>query len=269
MRPKVVRVAAVNTTLSTGVLQAVIPAFTEQTGFVVEFVGESAAKEGNMERGKGLFDAARAGKVDLLIAHYGKSYLETFVMDGLGAYPNLAFANQAALIGPESDPAKISGMSDAGQALRKIAASGSPYVVNNLDGLKYLSSLMWHAAGQPDKGSWWIEQDRPKARAVREAEKRNGYVLFGVPPFLHFKKKHDSKMRMMVVGDPILQRTMATVVVNPQRIKGVNHKGAVALQRYLVSAAVQAQIRAFRIEGTEDQFWWPMGRSNDPHKLTW
>ena len=44
-----------------------------------------------------------------------------FVTEGLGEYPRLVFANQAALIGPESDPAQIEGMHDVVAAFNKIA----------------------------------------------------------------------------------------------------------------------------------------------------
>ncbi len=266
-RPDVVRVAAVNTTLASGLLQKLAAGFTASSGLEVEFLGVEQVSEKKKGRGYKLFEAARAGRVDLLITHYGKPPLEDFVMDGLGEYPRLVFANQAAIIGPADDPAGVAGMTDAAAAFARIAKSGSPYVVNNLEGLKYLSGLLWRAAGKPDKAGWWIDPDEAKSRAVRAADERHGYVLFGVQPFLHFKHKHGSTMRILVAGDPLLQRTMAAVVVNPARVAGVNHEGARALQRYLTSADAQIQVRDFRTEESDRQFWWPMARSNDPAEL--
>ncbi|MEM9492777.1 MAG: hypothetical protein AAGC55_26755 [Myxococcota bacterium] len=265
--PRVVRVAAVNTTVSTGLLDALLPDFTAASGLDIELLGADEVSEGKRGRGHKLFEAARAGQVDLIIAHYGKPDVVPFVSEGLGELPRLVFANQVALIGPADDPAQIAGMSDAAQALAKIAAVGAPYIVNNLDGLKYLSSVLWHAADQPERGSWYIEAEEGKARAVRLAEERGGYVLFGVQPFLHFKNKHDSDMEILVWRDPLLQRAMATIVVSPERVRGVNHAGALALQRYLLSAPVQAKIRAFRMSGNDQQFWWPMARNNNPTEL--
>jgi len=266
-RPSVVRVAAVNTTLSSGLLQELASEFSESSGLQVEFFGVEQANQKKKGRGNKLFEAARAGKIDLMVTHYGKPPLEAFVMEGLGEYPRLVFANQAAIIGPATDPAGIAGMSDAAAAFRKIAASGSPYVVNNLEGLKYLSGLLWRAAGEPDKNTWWMEPDQAKSRAVIAADEIDGYVLFGVQPFLHFKNKHGSTMRILVSDDPLLQRTMASVVVNPARVPGVNHAGARAFQRYLTSATAQIRVRDFRTQGSDQQFWWPMARSNDPADL--
>ena len=53
-----------------------------------------------------------------------------------------------------------------------------------------------------------------------------------------------------------------TVVVNPEKIAGVNVAGAVALQKYLTSAAIQARIRAFRYPGVSQQLFWPAARDN-------
>lgn len=264
----VVRVAAVNTTISTGLLQYLVPDFEKRSGLRVEFVLSETVSEGKEGRGEEIFQVARNGGADLVIAHYGKSYVKPFVTEGFGEFPKLVFANQAAMIGPPGDPAKIADMKDAAEAMQKISASGAPFLVNNLDGIRYLSELIWHGAGRPDKAGWYIEGTEQKARAVRDAEKRGGYVIFGVQPFLHFKEKHDSTMEIMVWEDPLLQRPMATIVVNPDRVAGVNHRGARALQQFLLSAPIQAKVKSFRMPGTDRQFWWPCARANNPKELS-
>jgi ABC-type tungstate transport system permease subunit len=159
-------------------------------------------------------------------------------------------------------------MKDAAEAMQKIAASGVPFLVNNLDGIRYLSELIWHGAGRPDKAGWYIESTEHKARAVRDAEQRGGYVIFGVQPFLHFKEKHNSTMEILVWNDPLLQRPMATIVVDPDRVAGVNQSGARALQQFLLSAPIQAKVKSFRMPGTDQQFWWPCARANNPEELS-
>ncbi len=266
--PEVVRVAAVNTTLSTGLLQDLVSNFEDQSGLRVEFLGIDSVSDGKKGRGGELFKAARSGEADLVIAHYGKAYVEPFVLDGVGEFPKLAFANQAALIGPPGDPAEIFGMDDATAAFKKISESGSMFLVNNLNGQIYLSEMLWNGAGRPDKGDWYIKGTEHKARAVKDAEKRGAYVLFGVQPFLHFKKKHKSEMKILVWKDPMLQRPMATIVVRPNCVPGVNHDGAIALEKFLLSAPVQAKIKSFRMPGTDRQYWWPCARGNAPKELS-
>jgi len=67
---------------------------------------------------------------------------------------------------------------------------------------------------------------------------------------------------MLCVADPILQRIMVSVVVNPDTVPGVNAEGARALEQYLLAPATQARVRAVRYEGFDAQFWWPAGAHN-------
>ena len=63
-----------------------------------------------------------------------------------------------------------------------------------------------------------------RADAVRLAEQRQAYVIWGALPFLKFKDKNRSAMEILVSADPILQRVMASVIVNPDKVEGVNVK---------------------------------------------
>ena len=84
----------------------------------------------------------------------------------------------------------------------------------------------------------------------------------GALPFLKFKDKNCSAMEILVSADPILQRVMASVIVNPDKVEGVNVKGAEALQAYLLAPRTQARIAAYRSPGSDAQLWWPAGRHN-------
>jgi ABC-type tungstate transport system permease subunit len=88
------------------------------------------------------------------------------------------------------------------------------------------------------------------------------YTVWGVDPFLQLVATHPLEEEMLCLDDPILQRMMVSVVVNPERVKGVNVEGARALQRYLLAPATQARIRAYRYVGYDAQFWWPAGLQN-------
>ena len=69
-------------------------------------------------------------------------------------------------------------------------------------------------------------------------------------------------MEILVSADPILQRIMASVIVSPEKIKGVNVKGAEALQDFLLAPETQAKIAAYVTPGSKQQLWWPAGRDN-------
>jgi hypothetical protein len=71
------------------------------------------------------------------------------VLDGNGEWPRTLFSNQMALLGPANDPAKVRGLEDVVEAFRRIAATKSPFVLNDIDGVRYLCDVIWNAAGRP------------------------------------------------------------------------------------------------------------------------
>jgi len=197
-----------------------------------------------------VYDLARKGQADLVISHYGHSQADAFFTEGLGLLPRIVFANQSALIGPLADPAGVRGLTDAVAAFRRIADTRSPFVVDSSETERYLAEFLWEAAGRPDREDWYFDDGLQGPEAVRDAARRGGYTLWGLVPFLQFRERSGIEMEPSVVADSLFQRFMVCVVVNPERIKGVNVEGAKALQRYLMAPATQARIRAFRSLGS-------------------
>jgi len=252
----VVRVASVNTPYQSGLLASLLPAFEKASGYRVEIYGGTDA-----------YAQAEQGKADLVISHYGKSPVEAFVTSGKGLWPRPVFSNQSVLVGPKDDPAKIRGMTDPFEAMKRIVASGAPFVVAASPGARYLSELLVAGAGNPPRGAWYIETDQAKGRAMQFAGQKGAYTLWGSFPFERFRRKHDTSLEVMVWNTPLFHRVMATVVVNPETIPGVNVEGAKALEAYLLSPSVQAAVASFREEGLDRQTWWPAGRDNDPAQM--
>jgi tungstate transport system substrate-binding protein len=207
-----------------------------------------------------VYDAARAGKADLVISHYGHRDAEKFVLDGLGEWPRTVFSNQMALVGPPSDPANVRGMLDAAEAFAKIAAAKVPFVVNDLDGVRYLVEILWHAIGKPPRDGWMIDDKLSRENAMRVASQRGGYTLWGLTPFLRSRKRAEVKLEPLVLADPLLQRLLVAVVVT---VPGANSDGARALQSHLLAPSTQARIRTTRYPTDEPTVCWvPAGRHN-------
>jgi tungstate transport system substrate-binding protein len=252
----VVRVAAVITPESSGLLRQLLADFEKNTGHKVV-----------VDSRQDVFGLAREGKADLVLAHYGHGGTEEFCTEGFGFWPRPVFSNQAALIGPASDPARIAGTRDAAEAFRLIAKAKAPFIVNNSATEKYLADVLWQAAGKPDQADWFrdkgLRNQAATKDAIEAAVKEKGYTLWGLVPFLKYLEEHpDCSMKPLVTDDPLLQRLMVSVVVQPEKIKGVNVEGARALERYLIAPETQARIRAFRMPGFNGQVWWPAGRNN-------
>ena len=251
LQTRTVRLAMVN--VPDDVVRPLMPEFSKQSGQQAEIV----------YTGNDPFAVAREGKADLVIAHYGHEGVAPFVTGGFGLWPHAVFANQIALIGPPSDPAHVRGLADAAEAMRRIAATRSRFVVNNSAGNRYVEDILWTRAGSPPKGEWYLDRHSQGPQAARDAAKEGAYTLWGVPPFLRLKRQSPINLEPLVTGDSIFQRIMVAIVVNPQQVSGVNDVGADAFQTFLLAPSTQARISAFRYQDLEQQVWWPAGRHNN------
>src|SRR5262249_40121734 len=176
-KKEVIRLAVVITPESSGLLRQLLADFEKQTGHKVA-----------LDSRQDVFGLARHGKADFLLAHYGHRGTEEFCADGLGLWPRPVFSNQAALIGPSSDPAKVAGSHDAVEAFRRIARAKAPFIVNNGPSQKYLADVLWQAAGKPDRADWDRDSgvgDQGAAKdAIQAAAKAQGYTAWGLGPRL-------------------------------------------------------------------------------------
>ncbi len=246
-----VRLALVN--VPDDLVKTLLPEYKKQTGNDAQIV----------YTGNDPFAEARNGKADLVISHYGHEGVQPFISEKLGLWPHPVFANQMALLGPPSDPAHIRGLADATEAFRKIAGTKSRFLPNQGAGTKYLEDLLWISAGEPAKGEWYLTTKSNGREAAREASEKGAYVLWGLSPFLRAKRQSQLNLEPLVTGDPLFQRIMVSIVVNPEKVTGVNAKAATSFQEYLIAPATQARIKAFRYPDFDKQSWWPAGRHNN------
>ncbi len=251
--PQVVRIASVATDVDGGLLPALLAGFEVETGLRTR-----------LQHGNDPYGAATRGEADLVISHYGHHDTERFVTTGLGLWPRTVFSNQSVLIGPPADPARVRGLGSLVEAFRRIAASGSPYVVNHSAGVRYLTQVLWHASDRPPLGPWYLDEGETRGNALARAASQGAYLLWGLTPFLREQQARATPHALapLLTADPLLQRVMVAVPVNPARLPGVNAAGAQRLLAHLLSPAVQARILTTPYRGAEQALWAPVGRHN-------
>jgi tungstate transport system substrate-binding protein len=247
----VVRLAVVNTPVDSGLLATLLPKFETETGYRVE-----------VARGGDAYDRARAGEADLVISHYGKGAVEGFVRSGIGLWPRPVFASRLVLVGPSEDPAGIRGLDDPFEAMRRIAASESPFVLGKSAGTRYLAEILLAGVGDPAREPWFELTELSGEGLVSHAREKGGYTVLAALGFARMRQSAGAGMEVMLDDPPLFQRIMVIVRVDPSRIEGVNAQGAKALERYLLSPNVQARIAAFREPGSGRAMWSPAARHN-------
>lgn len=250
---KPIRLAIVYAPLMSGLMKDLIDDFRKQSGLEVE-----------TSSGMDIYERARAGKADIVISHCGFSEIERFVLDGYGRWPRHVFANQMVMIGPQNDPARIQDAKNATEAFRRIAETKSTFVPNNLPVVMSFTDYLWESAGRPTKKGWYLDTTESKGRAVKLANDKDGYVIWGAEPFLRFAQIHKTKMQILFASDSILQRVMCSVVVDPAKVSGANAKSATAFEKYLLSPRAQTRVASFRTPTASSlQLWWPAAIHND------
>jgi ABC-type tungstate transport system permease subunit len=183
--------------------------------------------------------------------------VERFVSEGYGLWPRALFANQAVLLGPDDDPARVHGLTDAAEALKRIADSKADLLVSDDVRILYILETLAEASGI-HRGSWYVHTDAGGTELIAAAAKRKAYTMWGDVSSL----TEVPGLRRMVVADPILQREIMGIVVNPSKVSGVNASGAEKYLRYLLTPAAQAKVRNFRSGSGATERWWPVGVAN-------
>ncbi len=252
--------ASTTSTEQSGLFAHLLPAFKAASGTDVRVVA--------LGTGQAL-DAARRGDADIVFVH-DQAAEEKFVADGFGLKRLPVMFNDFVLIGPAADPAKARG-NDIAAALQKLASATNPAGIafisrGDKSGTHAAEQRYWQAAGTdinttkpagdvPNAGrpAGYKECGCGMGPALNIAASTGAYVLADRGTWLNFKNRAD--LAILVEGDARLFNQYGVVVVNPAKHPHVKLALAQGLADWLVSAAGQASIAAYRIGG--EQLFFP------------
>ena len=110
-------VQSTTSTQNSGLFEHILPLFTKKTGIEVRVVAVGT--------GQALKNAQK-GDGDVVLVH-SQPDEEKFVADGWGVKRYPVMYNDFIIVGPATDPAKIAGMKQAPEALKKIAEAQTPF----------------------------------------------------------------------------------------------------------------------------------------------
>ncbi|ABK99098.1 substrate-binding domain-containing protein [Pelobacter propionicus] len=234
---KVVRVAVIGgMSVTTDLWREISRMFEADSGYRVEVVAAGPKH--------GLADAMRQGRVDLLTMHSSDS-TTGLVADGYAVNMRPWARNDLVILGPPSDPARIAGMKDGAQALRKIAMAKANYVELQGLGKREMAHTLWKRAGIVPKGNWYLkDESEGHDDLLRFAAAHEAYVIFGRIP-VQQGKIESHNLRILVDKDPSMRRPYIVMEANPELFHGTNVKGARALSDYLLSDNVQKFLGSF------------------------
>jgi len=203
---------------------------------------------------------ARRGNADVTFTH-AKAAEEKFVALGHGVKRFPVMYNDFVLVGPKSDPAKLSGSKDILSALRKIkAAANVPFVTRGDRSGTHMAELnLWEAAGvdiEKEKGGWyrWFrDPGLSMGVAITTASSLNGYVLSDRGTWIAFKNR--TILTILVEGDKRLFNQYAVILVNPAQNPGVKKDLGQAFIDWVLSPEGQKNIADYKVGG--EQLFFP------------
>lgn len=236
-------VQSTTSTSNSGLYDHLLPVFEEATGIKVNVVSVGTGQA---------IRNARNCDGDLLLVH-ARPDEEQFVADGFGTERTDLMYNDFVIVGPDEDPAGLIGMTDAREALLRIATTGAKFASRgDASGTHKKEMALW--SGLPvdpeaASGDWYLETGSGMGATLNTGIGLGAYVLTDRATWISFENKQD--YRIVVEGDRDLFNQYGVIPVNPEKCPSVNAVGAQAFADWLVSDEGQEAIAAFKIDGQQ------------------
>jgi tungstate transport system substrate-binding protein len=235
--PKDIILATTTSTQDTGLLDTLVPIFDDESGYNVKVIAVGT--------GQALAMGER-GDADVMLVHAPSSELP-LVESGVAINRQLVMHNDFVIVGPESDPAGIKGMT-AADAFGAIYYNGATFVSRGDDsGTNKKEIEIWQDAGLDPAGQSWYEQSGQGMGATLQiANQKDAYTLTDRGTYLAQSENLD--LVVLVEGDPVLFNVYHVMQVNPEKFDLVNGPGGAAFVEFMISDATQEIIRTFGVD---------------------
>ncbi len=254
--PQVLRLATTTSTADSGLLDAILPGFEKANNARVDVVAVGTGQA---------IALGEAGDADVILVH-ARAREDTFVEAGHGINRRDVMYNDFILVGPTDDPAGVSGMTTAAEALAAIAAAGAPFASRGDDSGTHTKELsLWKGAGiTPDPASGWYNSlGQGMGDTLTFANEAGAYTLTDRGTFLSMRDNLPN-LSVMVGGqtiaenaDPAMLNPYGVIPVNPAKSDAINGELAEKFAQWLTSADVQKQIGEFGVEKFGQPLFYP------------
>ena len=242
---KPLMMATTTSTDNTGLLDYLIPKFTEETGITLKWVATGTGK------------ALRLGRncdVDVLLVHAPDAE-KKYLADGYGVDRREIMYNDFVIIGPASDPAGIHGKSVLA-ALTAVMDKNAVFVSRGDEsGTHKKEIILWKQSNLsvPDKSPWYIQTGQGMLTTINIAAERDGYTLTDRGTYIKYEYDKGGKppMKIMVQGDAILINQYSVITVNPACCKNVQIDLAKRFSQWLAGDAAQKLINGYKLLGKQ------------------
>ncbi len=238
--------ATTTSTRDSGLLDALLPLFEEQSDLAVKVVAVGSGQA---------LELGRRGDADVLLTH-APAAEQQFMNEGHGELRQPVMYNTFVLVGPPSDPAQVIDTGTICDAFRAIARTKALFVSRaDNSGTHSKEQAIWEeSAIQPDR-TRYIRAGSGMAAALRMANEKQAYILTDRATFL----AHQRRLQLAIVsqGDPLLHNPYNIIVLSSDVHPQINRQAARQFAEFLRSPQAVSMIRDFGREQFGQPLFFP------------
>lgn len=244
-----ITLASTTSTEQSGLFGHILPLFTQATGISVRVVAVGTGQA---------LKIGQQGDADALLVH-DRAGEDKFVTEGYGFDRRDVMYNDFVIVGPKADPAKVAGLKDATEAVKRIAAAKAPFASRGDDsGTNRAELRFWKAAGVDVKAAqgWYRELGQGMGPTLNTAAAMNAYTLADRGTWANFKNRQT--LTILVEGDKALFNPYGSILVDTKKRPADKAADAKLWHEWLTGPKGQIAIESFRIGG--EQVFFPQAR---------
>ncbi|MBT2787399.1 MULTISPECIES: substrate-binding domain-containing protein [unclassified Halomonas] len=235
-----ITLASTTSTENSGLFDAIIPTFTEETGIDVRVVAVGTGQA---------FEIGRRGDADSLLVH-DTAGEEQFVADGYATERLNVMYNDFVIVGPSDDPAGISASESVTDAMQRIAESESPFASRGDDsGTNRAELRLWEDAGITPQGEWYRELGSGMGPTLNTAAGMGAYTFTDRATWVAFENPQD--LTLLFEGDEALFNQYGSLLLSAERHPHLKHDLAAQWHEWLVSDEGQQAIADYEVDGQQ------------------
>lgn len=227
--------ATTTSTDDSGLLDVILPDFEQAFNANVEVVAVGTGQA---------IKLGEDGNADVLLVH-DRPKEDAFMAAGHGVRREDVMYNDFIIIGPESDPAGIEGLTDAAAALKQISESQATFISRGDEsGTHSKEKALWKAAGIEPAGDWYVSAGQGMGAVLTMADERQAYTLSDRATYLA-RTLEGLDLKILVEGDKTLFNPYGVIAVNPDKGSHINAALANSFIDWFISVPVQEKIGQF------------------------
>jgi tungstate transport system substrate-binding protein len=230
--------ATTTSTQDSGLLDVILPIFEQQFNVKVDVIAVGTGQA---------LKLGEDGNADVLLVH-ARAQEDAFMEAGHGVRREDVMYNDFVIVGPESDPAGIKGMTSASEAFAQIAAAQAPFVSRgDNSGTHTKEKTIWQAAGVEPSGDWYISAGQGMGAVLTMADEQQAYTLSDRATYLA-RTLEGTDLQILVEGDPILFNPYGVIAVNPDKSPEIHADLANEFIDWLISVPTQETIGQYGVQ---------------------